>query len=161
MEASAYLPLMVRLQGRRVLVVGGGRVATHKVALLRQHGGLITVVSPCLSSELQQLVASGAIDYLARRFEVADVAGRLLVVAATDDGAVNRAVVAACRRAGVMVGAVDESWPLGDFITPATIREAGMVVALSSEGESCRRTRWLKERLQGVIQRLLAEEHEG
>jgi uroporphyrin-III C-methyltransferase / precorrin-2 dehydrogenase / sirohydrochlorin ferrochelatase len=84
-------PLMLDLAGRRVLVVGGGRLATRRTGDLLSAGALVTVVAPDVSAEIE---SSGA-TVVRRSFSVADVAGAWLVLACTDYPAVNQAVATA------------------------------------------------------------------
>ena len=91
--AGAYL-LGVRLAGRRVLVVGGGRVADRRVPALVQAGADVVVISPSVTAALEGLVAAGQLRWERRRFGAGDCAGAWLVHACTDDPAVNAAVAA-------------------------------------------------------------------
>ena len=100
-----------------------------------------------LNEELAALLAEGAFKHHAREFLPADVAHQFLVFAATDVRAVNKSVLDACQKAKVLVCAVDECWPSGDFLTPATLRKDELTVSISSSGQSCRRSRLIKENL--------------
>jgi uroporphyrin-III C-methyltransferase / precorrin-2 dehydrogenase / sirohydrochlorin ferrochelatase len=86
--------LGLRLRGRRVLVVGGGAVATRRVPALLDAGADILLVSPSLTASLEDLATVGRIRWAARRYEPGDVAGAWLVCACTDDPAANAAVAA-------------------------------------------------------------------
>jgi uroporphyrin-III C-methyltransferase / precorrin-2 dehydrogenase / sirohydrochlorin ferrochelatase len=87
--------LGLRLRGRRVLVVGGGAVATRRVPALLDAGADILLVSPSLTIGLEDLATAGRIRWTARRYEPGDEAGAWLVCACTDDPAANAAVAAA------------------------------------------------------------------
>ncbi len=86
--------LGLRLRGRRVLVVGGGAVAARRVPALLDAGADILLVSPSLTTSLEDLAAAGRIRWAARRYEPGDVAGAWLVCACTDHPEVNAAVAA-------------------------------------------------------------------
>jgi uroporphyrin-III C-methyltransferase / precorrin-2 dehydrogenase / sirohydrochlorin ferrochelatase len=86
--------LGLRLRGRRVLVVGGGGVAARRVPALLDAGADIVVVSPSLTTSLEDLTAAGRIRWTGRRYVPGDVAGAWLVCAYTDDPEVNAAVAA-------------------------------------------------------------------
>jgi uroporphyrin-III C-methyltransferase / precorrin-2 dehydrogenase / sirohydrochlorin ferrochelatase len=90
--------LGLRLTGRRVLVVGGGAVATRRVPSLLDAGAAVTVISPHVSTSLEGLVASGQITWTARRYADGDCAGAWLVCACTSDPAANTAVAAEAER---------------------------------------------------------------
>ena len=102
-----YLPVFLRLEGRPCLVVGGGKVAARKVAMLLRAGAKISVVAPALCDELETLRVSGRIQHAGREFRDEDVDGRVLVIAATDDETVNRQVSVVAERHRIPVNVVD------------------------------------------------------
>ena len=138
-------PACLLTGGRPCVVVGGGTVAARKVRSLLDAGAAVTVVSPALGSDLDSLAASSAVAHVPRAFEPHDIEGAFLVFAATDDRKVNRRVVACCHERGILCCSVDANWTMGDFVSPATLRDKGLVVAVSTGGRSCRRSRLLKE----------------
>lgn len=141
------LPVNLLVKGRPCLVVGAGAVAARKVKALLAAGATVQVVAPEVCRELAGAVAAGEIEYAARRFAPADVAGKRLVFAATNERAVNRAVLDAARKAGALCGCVDSNWADGDFVTPAVLQQEGLTVAVSTGGQSCRRARTIKNLL--------------
>lgn len=136
-------PINLLLRGRSGLVVGGGRVASGKVARLLEAGAAVSVVAREASAAIRRLAAAGALTLHERAFAVADLDGCRFVVAATDDRALNARIVAVARARGLLVCAVDENWPDGDFITPAVARRGGMTVAVSSDGLAHRKSKLL------------------
>ena len=148
------LPVLLMLEGRPCLVVGGGRVALRKIGHLREAGAHIVVVSDSVVPELQAPIAAGQIEHRRRDFKDSDVRGHFLVVAATDNPAVNGHVIALCRRRGILCSAADAHWTDGDFITPATLRKSGLVLTVATGGQSCRRSRLIKDHLARRIDRL-------
>lgn len=88
------LPLFMNLTDRRVVVVGGGRVATRRVLALLAEGADLVVIAPWASEELQRLELASSIVWERREYRAGDATGAWLVVAATDDAAVNEAVAA-------------------------------------------------------------------
>jgi uroporphyrin-III C-methyltransferase / precorrin-2 dehydrogenase / sirohydrochlorin ferrochelatase len=90
--------LGLRLSGRRVLVVGGGAVATRRIPALLDAGADVVLVSPSVTTSLEDLSAAGRIHWTARRYEEGDGDGAWLVCACTDDPTVNAAVAAAAEQ---------------------------------------------------------------
>src|SRR3954465_4535013 len=84
-------PVGLRLQGRRVVVVGGGQVAHRRVAGLLDAGAEVTVVSPEVTPAIEALVGPGSLTWLRRRYEPGDLDRAWYAVAATDDPGVNAA----------------------------------------------------------------------
>ncbi|MFA9460678.1 siroheme synthase CysG [Thiohalorhabdus methylotrophus] len=146
----AYLPLFHDLHRRPCLVVGGGTVAARKVALLRRAGARITVVAPEIDAELAELAADGTIAHRARPFRETDACGKVLVVAATGDPAVNRTVGATGRTLGIPVNAVDDP-EAGTAIMPALVDRSPLVVAISSGGAAPVLARQIRARLEAWL----------
>lgn len=145
-------PLFLRLEGRRALVVGGGEVAARKVAELVEAGARVDVVAKELAPALE--ARAGASVALHRRaFAPADVEGAWLVVAATDDPSVNRAVADAAEALRVFVNAVDDPQSASAYFG-AIVRRAPFQIAISSSGELPALSRLLRE----VLEQLLPSE---
>jgi siroheme synthase-like protein len=145
-------PLFLKLEGRRVLVVGGGEVAARKVAELIEAGARPTVVAPAIAEAISTAIdARGErVACVRRAFEPTDVDGAWLVIAATDDPAVNRAVADAAEARGIFVNAVDDP-PNASAYFGAIVRRAPFLLAISSSGELPALSRLFRE----VIEQLL------
>jgi len=143
----AYYPILMDLEGKRVLVVGGGGVAERKVRTLLEFGAEVDVVSRELSPSLEALAAEGHVRHVGREFEPAHLEGAVLVVAATDDAGANRRVSAACRKQGVPVNAVDQPADC-TFIVPAVVRRGDLLLAVSTSGRSPALARAVREELE-------------
>jgi len=145
-----YFPVFFDINGKRCLVVGGGDVAARKVSLLFRAGAKVTVVSPELCESLRGRLAAGEIEHVARRFEDADLEGHTLVVAATDDEAVNRRVSELAHARNLPVNVVDQP-ELCSFIVPSIIDRSPVQVAVSTGGASPVLARLLRARLETLI----------
>jgi siroheme synthase-like protein len=149
MQGVKYYPMFMDLRDRACLVVGAGAVAARKARTLLECGARVTVVGERPGAACAALARRGA-SLAPRRFRAGDVRGQALVVAATDDRAVNAAVAAACRRRGIPVNAVDDP-PNCDFIVPAVVRRGDLVVAVSTGGRSPAAARLVKERIAALL----------
>ncbi len=139
-------PLTLKIDGRRCVVVGGGRVSERKVGSLRECGAHVVLISPELTPELEALASAGAIEVQRRDFEPTDLDGAVLAIAATDDTAVNEAVLAAGRERGVLVNVVDVP-DLCDFYVPASVNRGDLQVTISTSGACPALSRQLRRRL--------------
>ena len=144
---SPVMPISLLLKGKPCLVAGGGRIAFRKVGHLLDAGAVVTVVSPDVVEEIEALRDEGRIHHLARPFQADDLEEASLVFAATNDVDVNSMILTECRQRDVLCCAVDRNWRDGDFVTPATVRKDELTVAVSTAGQSCRRSRMIKESL--------------
>jgi precorrin-2 dehydrogenase / sirohydrochlorin ferrochelatase len=132
---TARFPILVDVDGRLVVVVGGGRVAERRVRELRAAGAVVRVVSPKLGAGLAGLAAGGELAVEPRRYRRGDLAGAALAVAATDDPEVNRRVAADGRDAGVLVNRADAP-DEGGFSVPAVLRRGDLTVAVATAGRA-------------------------
>ncbi|MEU9831019.1 uroporphyrinogen-III C-methyltransferase [Streptosporangium sp. NPDC048047] len=130
---SPYL-LGLRLSGRRVLVVGGGRVAQRRVPALLDAGALVTVISPEVTHALDDLIAAGRVIWEARPYEVGDLDGAWLVQACTDDRAVNAAVAAEAEAKRIWCVRADDREASAAW-TPARGRVDEIDVAVTAGGD--------------------------
>lgn len=128
-------PVMLNLEERLVLVVGGGRVALRKVRGLLEAGALVRLVSPELCRDLAPLTDHQNLEWLERGYETLDLEGCWLAVAATDDREVNQRIGREAHRAGVWVNVADEPENCG-FTVPASLRRGELTLAVSTGGAS-------------------------
>src|SRR5262245_22744215 len=141
-----HLPLFADLKSRAVLVVGGGAVAERRVTLLLEAQAIVTVISPQLTEALADLARDGRVTHVARAFAADSLEPYWLVVAATDDAAVNAAVAADAASAKRFCNVVDDP-KLCTFIMPAIVDRSPVTIAIGSSGLSPVLARWVK----GVI----------
>ena len=129
-------PMFVDLEGRRCVVVGGGRIATEKVGKLIDHGAVVRLVSPAITAELADMVASGTIaEHRPRTYRPDDLEGCLLVIAATDLDSINRMVWQDAEARNMLCNVVDAPSLCG-FIVPSTVRRGELAIAISTGGAS-------------------------
>ena len=127
-------PLALRLEGRRVLVVGGGAVATRRVPALLEAGAQVEIVAPELTPALQGYVDAGRLTFSARRFEAADVDGAWLVQVAIDDATAAAEVSAAAEARRVFCVRADDR-DAATAWTPAVTRHGPVTVAVTDDGD--------------------------
>jgi uroporphyrin-III C-methyltransferase/precorrin-2 dehydrogenase/sirohydrochlorin ferrochelatase len=145
-----YLPLFFKARERRCVIVGGGEVALRKVNLLLEAGAFVQVVSPEIDGSLAQLHRDGRIAWENKRFGPGDLDGADLVIAATDDHEVNKAVSAAAQAMHLPVNVVD-SPDLCTFVVPSIIDRSPLVIGVSTGGASPVLARIVRARLETLI----------
>ena len=143
-------PVSLVLDGRRVLVVGGGKLATRRAADLLEAGARVEVVSPTVSGEIAAWADEQKLIVALRPFEAGDVTGAWLCVAATDDPAVNRAVVVAAERVHCFVssagdGSASSARPM------AVLRRGDLEVAVGTSGRAPAAAVWVRQQLATLV----------
>lgn len=132
---SRFYPILVDLRGKKALVVGGGKVAQRKVETLLEHGASVDLVARDLTEPLERLRESERIRFLGRDFSETHLGGAFLVVAATDDEALNRRVSQGAQQRGLLVNAVDQPEDC-NFIVPSVLSRGDLQIAVSTSGKS-------------------------
>ena len=134
-ESASLFPLFLKLEGKRCLVVGAGLIGLEKVESLLRCGASIRVVAPHAVARVQQLSSRGEIEWLARCYEPEDVAGCDLIIAATNDREVNRAVFEEASRRSILCNTADDP-PLCDFFFASIVQRGELQIAISTAGQS-------------------------
>jgi precorrin-2 dehydrogenase/sirohydrochlorin ferrochelatase len=130
-----YLALNIQLQAKSVFIIGGGDVATRKIAALLPAGAVVTVVAPTLTYGLIRLRDSGKIVHIARKFQPGDLSAAYLVIAATNDREVNLQVAAEASAQGILAEITDNP-AAGSVISPAVIHQGDLSIAISTNGRA-------------------------
>lgn len=146
-----YLPLFLKADiNAPVLVVGGGDIACAKVEALASVGVKVEVVAKSIGDALVLLCDKHGFAYLEALYAPHVLEGRSIVVAATDDNAVNEVIAADCRTRRILVNVVDNP-ALCDFIFPALVRRGPLQIAISSSGISPVLARLIKQSIEVLI----------
>jgi precorrin-2 dehydrogenase/sirohydrochlorin ferrochelatase len=155
------------LAHKTVLIVGGGNLAAQKLRTLAPTGADVIVVAPRIAPDCLAWAGTGTLTTRRRGFLPDDLRAAALVFAATDDAALNHAIVNLARAAGVLANAVDDP-AYCDFHTPAVVRRGAVTLAISSDGRFPGITRavrevleeWLPEQDDALLDALIALRHE-
>ncbi len=144
---SAYFPLFLNLKGKRVVLVGGGTIASRRINVLRQFGCDLTVISPQLK------LTADWFTWLPRTYRAGDLEGAFLAIAATDDREVNRAIGEEARRRNILVSVAD-CMEECSFFFPAICTGGGVVAGVVSSGKSHRKTAVAAKKIRMVLEEL-------
>jgi uroporphyrin-III C-methyltransferase/precorrin-2 dehydrogenase/sirohydrochlorin ferrochelatase len=131
---AGYPIQLVNLEGRRVLLAGGGRVAAGKLPRLLATGARVHLIAARFDESILSALPGVALAE-ERAVTPADVKGAALVLAATDDREVNRALAEAARSEGILVNTVDDPEAC-DFFAPAVVERGPVTIAISTDGVS-------------------------
>ncbi len=145
-----FLPIFLNIRERPCLVIGGGNVAERKVSLLLDAGARVTVISTELCDNLKELQEQNIIEYRQGEYTEDDLSGKALVIAATDNHAVNESISSWANQHNVPVNVVDNP-DLGSFIMPSIIDRSPVQIAISTGGSSPVLARTLRSKLESMI----------
>ena len=145
-----YYPILLYLDGKLCVVVGGGRVAERKVRSLLQTGALVRVISPQLSLALERLKEKGKIIHCQRSFRSGDLRGAFLVIAATNDRRINDRVFSLAFNQRIPVNVVDDP-AHSSFIVPSLVQRGDLLIAISTSGQSPALAKALRQKLEKEI----------
>jgi siroheme synthase-like protein len=146
----ALFPAFLKLEGRRCLVVGAGPVAEEKIESLLHTGAKIQVVAPVATARVQSWAREKKIRWQRRTFRAADLAGAVIVVAATSSSALHSKIYRQARRRGVLCNSVDDPENC-DFYYGAVVRRGDLQIAISTAGRSPALAQRLRKKLEQDI----------
>jgi precorrin-2 dehydrogenase/sirohydrochlorin ferrochelatase len=128
-------PIFLKIAARPCVVVGAGNLAEAKIDSLLAAHAKVTVIAPEARPRVADMAAAGEIDWLKREYAAGDLTAQFLVVAATDNSEVNRAVFKEATEKNILCNAVDDP-PFCDFYFPSVVRRGDLQVAISTAGAS-------------------------
>jgi siroheme synthase-like protein len=141
-----YQPLAIDLRDLPCLVVGGGKVGTHKATLLVHARARVTVVAPLILPALRVLLDTGHLCWLPERFAPRMLEGQRLIVAASDNKALNLRIARAAEYRGILCCNVSDAGR-SRAIFPAVYSAGGVTVAVHSDGRNCRRSQEIRNEI--------------
>jgi precorrin-2 dehydrogenase/sirohydrochlorin ferrochelatase len=149
-ETVRLYPIMMSLEGKRVIVIGGGAVAERKVTGLLETGALVSVISPELGPRLRELASKGGVDWIAEEFHpsLLDRFNEItLIFGATNNPQVNLMIHEAATKRKILCNIADVP-DLCTFIVPAVITQGELMIAVTTGGSSPALARRIREDLE-------------
>ncbi|MBN1848114.1 MAG: bifunctional precorrin-2 dehydrogenase/sirohydrochlorin ferrochelatase [Deltaproteobacteria bacterium] len=131
----SYYPILVDLEDRKVVIVGGGNVAQRKIDTLLEYHADIYIIAKDLTPALQSYAKANRIQFLGPDLNESHLDGAFLVIAATDDMHLNHKVGEMAKQRGLLINAVDQPKDCS-FIVPSVVKRGELVIAVSTSGKS-------------------------
>ncbi len=151
MSRHPYYPIFLDLEGRQVVIAGGGSVSARKVEAMIRSGAQVTVIAPVSNDEIERWAREGRVILKRKPYDAADLeAEPTLVIAATDKASVNEQIAKDCRARNLLVNVVDDT-SVCDFIVPAIVENGSIQIAISTGGRSPAFARVVKREVQQAI----------
>lgn len=148
--AMVKYPIFLKLNGRRVIIIGGGVVAARKVQALAESDASLTVVAEHINDDLIELCQSTQTKVIKSSYSKNYLSGALLAIAATDDNELNKQIYKDCQELGILCNVVDVP-QLCDFFVPAVVKCGDLQIAVSTNGNCPAYARHIREKLETLF----------
>ncbi len=130
-----YYPIFLNLQERRVVVIGGGRLAEEKVEGLLATGARVRVIAATIGTRLKELATAGQIERVEREYQEGDLEGAFLVISTMNERARNERIFEEAKARNIAVNVVDDVEHCS-FIAPSIFRRGDLTIAVSTSGKA-------------------------
>lgn len=137
-----FLPISINITGKKILVIGGGRIASHKISFLEQFTQNISVVALDVCDDIK---AKGY-SWIEKPYETADLDGAFLVYACTSNHDLNQRIKTDGESSGILTNVVDNPG-LCDFVSPAIYKHGHITVAVGSNAQEVRRAIAIRDKI--------------
>ena len=141
------MPIAIDILGKKILLIGGGRIAMHKIISLRQYCADIRVVALEVIEDIKKL----GLCYTEKPYEQSDLQGSFLVYACTNITTLNEQVQHDCSVLGILVNVVDNP-ALCDFVSPAIYKKEFLSVAVTSNARNVYKSIEVRDRIKNFIE---------
>jgi precorrin-2 dehydrogenase / sirohydrochlorin ferrochelatase len=144
---TSLFPMFLKLEGKRCLVVGAGKIGEPKIRTLLDSGADVHVVALEANGATHELANAGKIRLSLRAFAVSDLDGVFLAIVATSSPALDEKIYREAQQRGVLCNVVDDP-PHCDFFYPAVVRRGALQIAISTSGQSPSLAKKLRQQLE-------------
>ena len=146
----AYFPLYTDIRGFKILMVGGGNIALRRLKTLQMFHEHITVISPSVCKEIEDMALEGFVTWISRSYVPGDLKNFDMVLAATDDREVNHTVFLEARREKIPVN-ISDCKEECSFYFPSVIKDGDIVIGVTSGGAAHKQTNQTADRIRSLI----------
>jgi uroporphyrin-III C-methyltransferase/precorrin-2 dehydrogenase/sirohydrochlorin ferrochelatase len=145
-----YFPIFLDANYITAMIIGGGEVASRKIELLLKSTANITIMSKEVCASVERLINLHQLTWLKHNYQAGNFSDINLVIAATDDTSINKAIAEEASTLNILTNVVDQP-ALCTYITPAIIDRSPMIIALSSSGSAPILIRMLREQIEKTL----------
>ena len=159
MKTKRYFPMFIDLSDKKIVVVGGGNIATRRVRTLLQFTRNITAIAPKCTMELQELGKTGYVNLITRPVKRSDFDMAYMVIAATNDRKLNDEIHRICKQEGIYVNVASDRDQC-DFYFPGIYMQDELVVGITASGLNHKKARRIREEIQKALEKVAQEDDE-
>ena len=151
MKNKRFFPMFVDLSDKKIVVVGGGNIATRRIKTLLQFTRNITAVAPKTTMELHELGKAGFVNLINRPVKRSDFTMAFMVIAATNDWKLNDEIYRVCKEEGIYVNVADDKSKC-DFYFPGIYMQDEVVVGMTASGLNHKKARKVRVAIQEAME---------
>lgn len=151
MKNKRFFPMFVDLSDKKIVVVGGGNIATRRIKTLLQFTRNITAVAPKTTMELHELGKAGFVNLINRPVKRSDFTMAFMVIAATNDWKLNDEIYRVCKEEGIYVNVADDKSKC-DFYFPGIYMQDEVVVGITASGLNHKKARKVRAAIQEAME---------
>lgn len=155
--AGGFFPLFVDIRRKTCVVVGAGRIAARRVRTLAGFCENITVIAPEAAEDIKSMARSGRLVWKQKAYERDDLYGAELVLAATDNPALNDDIYSVCKCLGILVNVCSDQSKC-DFQFPGIVRRGDLVIGVNGAGKDHAAVRRMREKIENMLSEGEADE---
>ena len=152
----SFFPALLKLQDKKILLVGGGNVALQKLRQLLKFTTNITIISPKINKEILLLIDKYNLNYINREYRSGDINNHFIVVVAVDSLEIQKMIYNEATKKGVLCNSVD-SIEYCDFIFPSIIKRDDLIIAISTSGSSPSISKYLKQKIEKILPKSITQ----
>ncbi len=141
-----YFPVFLNLDGKKVVVIGGGGVAERKVLTLVKAGAIVKLISLDLTNALEKLKKRGLLIHIKRQYKKGDLKNAFLVIAGTSSARINQKIAQDAKH---LINVIDNPSE-GNFIAPSLVKRGPLTIAISSEGTSPAAAKFIRKEIESI-----------
>lgn len=145
-EDLQFLPISINVTNKQILLVGGGKVATHKGSIMSRFVNRVTVIAPEFTPEIKQLPFT----FIQKEYEKGDLKGFFLVYVCTGDHELNAQIKADAETLGILTSVCDAPM-LCDFVSPAIHKEGRVTISVGSNGQDAYQSVAIRNQISELI----------
>ena len=151
MKNKRFFPMFVDLSDKKIVVVGGGNIATRRIKTLLQFTRNITAVAPKTTMELHELGKAGFVNLINRPVKRSDFTMAFMVIAATNDWKLNDEIYRVCKEEGIYVNVADDKSKC-DFYFLGIYMQDEVVVGITASGLNHKKARKVRVAIQEAME---------
>lgn len=150
-NTMGYFPMFICLEGKKIVVIGGGNIASRRVETLLAFGCVLTVIAPFVTDTIKTFAEQGMLKWERREYKFGDLKDAYLSIGGTDRREINHQVYLEAKKENCYINVIDCKEEC-DFYFPAVIKKEEIVIGVTASGKNHKKAKetadWIRENLQ-------------